>query len=198
MANHHPDYEFIMNPGGPAPKKPLAPMGGGNSTQQRIFIVAGGAIALLVIIVIVMSLITSAGNAGKEEILRVAQQQNEILRISKIGVERAKGTAAKNLAATTSYSMQSDQKALIKAATSGGVAIDTKLIGLGKNAKTDATLTAADQSNQFDEVFVETIQSQLKTYQATLKTAYDNASSDVLKKSLETQYNNAGLLATAK
>ena len=198
MADHHPDYEFIMNPGGPAPKKPLVPMASGNSMKQRIIIVVGGAVALLLVAVIAISIISSAGNAGKEELLKVAQQQNEIIRVSKIGVERARGATAKNLATTTAFSLQSDQTALFKAAKSSGTTIDPKLIGLSKNARTDTALTSADQSNRFDEAFIETIQAQLTNYQASLKSAYDNASNDVLKKSLETQYTNAGLLATAK
>lgn len=188
-------YDFIMNTDH-KPKKPLVPSG--NSKQSRIIIVVVAAFVLIIAVIVVFSLISSAGNAGKDELIKAAQQQSEILRISKLGTDRARGTSAKNLATTTSLSLQSDQTTLLASLKSHGIKLSSKDLALGKNAKTDTILTTAEQSNKFDEVFTQTIQAELVTYQKTLKAAYDKADSNKLKQTLSDEFNHASLLATAK
>lgn len=190
------DYDFIMNAGQKPKKKIVLPSG--NSKQSRILIVVGGVSVLLIAVVFVMSLISSAGNATKAELLKAVQQQAEIVRISTLGIERAKGSTAKNLATTTNLSIMSDQAILTSSLAGQGVKVNPKELAAGKNQKTDAALTAAEQSNKFDEVFVQTLQTELAAYQQTLKSAYDKTSNEKLKSTLSQQFEHAGLLATVK
>lgn len=185
-----PDYDFIVNAKHPA-KKPMLP--GGASKQSRIFIALGGALVLVIVAFIVMTLLSSTGNGDKETLTKAAQQQTEIIRISKIGMEKARDPATKNLATTAALSLQSDQSALLKR-----VKVPAKELALGKNSKTDVTLTTAEQSNRFDEVFTQVLQTELINYQKTIKKAYDNASGKQLKTTLADQYNHANLLASKK
>ncbi len=191
----HNPYQFIVDTEHNK-KKPLVPRG--NSKQSRIFIVVGGVLVLLVIGIIVSMLISNAANAGKADLIKVAQQQAELVRVSELGVTRAQSSSAKNLATTVNLTLQSDQSTLVASLKSAGVKVSTKELALGKNPKTDTALTAAEQANKFDEVFIETIQTQLVTYQKSLKTAYDKADSKKLKQTLSDQFNAAGLLASAK
>jgi hypothetical protein len=191
----HNPYQFIVDTDH-TKKKPLVPTG--NSKQSRIFIVLGGVLLLLIIGIIVSVLISNASNAGKVDLVKVAQKQAELVRVSDLGMQRAQGTSAKNLATTVNLSLQSDQTALVASLKSAGVKVSAKELALGKNPKTDTTLTNAEQANKFDEVFTQTIQAQLLEYQKSLKVAYDKASSKKLKQTLSDQYNTAGLLATAK
>jgi hypothetical protein len=186
----HPDYDFIVN-ANHTPKKSLIP--GGHSKQGRILIVVGGIILLILIASLVMVMLSSAGNGQKETLLKTAQQQAELIRVSKIGVDKARDPAARNLAITTNLSLQSDQAALLS-----HVKLSSKEIALGKNTKTDIDLTSAEQSNRFDEVFTTTLQTELAAYQKTLKTAYDQASSKKLQASLSELYTHAGVLTTKK
>lgn len=190
------EYDFIMNTDHKPKKKVVLPSG--NSKQSRILIVVGGVSLLLIGIVVIMSFISSAGNAGKTELLKAAQQQAEIVRISEIGIDRAKGSTAKNLATTTSFSMQSDQATLTASLSGQGVKVNAKELAASKNQKTDAILTAAEQSNKFDEVFITTLHTELASYQQTLKSAYDKTSSKKLKATLTEQFEHAELLATVK
>lgn len=197
MQSQPTEYDFIMNPGSNKPgKRPLLPAG--NSMKQRIMVVAGGAIILLIIVFVVIALFSSAGNAGKAELTKAAQQQAEIIRISKLGIDKAHASPAKNLATTTNVSMQSDQVILLAALKKQGIKLSPAELAGGKNAKTDATLTAAEQANRFDESFIQTTQTLLAEYQKALKTAFDSSSDAALKEVLSTQFENAGLLATAK
>jgi hypothetical protein len=186
----HPDYDFIVN-ANHKPKKPLLP--GGNSKQGRILIVGGGLMALLIIGVIVMSLISSAGKGNQETLLKAAQEQAELIRVSKIGIDKARDPATLNLAMTTNLSLQSDQAALLK-----HLKTNSKQLALGKNTKTDVAFTNAEQSNRFDEVFTQTIQAELATYQKTLKSAYNGSSGKTLKATLAEQYTHAGVLVGKK
>lgn len=197
MAEHPSDYDFIMNPGSNQPaKRPLLPTG--NSTKQRLLIVAGGAVILLLIVIIVFALFASAGNAGKANLMKAAQQQAEIIRISKLGIDKARDTSAKNLATTANLSMQSDQTILLAALKNQGIKLSPAELAGGKDSKTDATLTSAEQSNRFDETFTQTMQTMLAEYQKVLKTAFDGTDNAKLQQTLSAQFEHAGLLATAK
>jgi hypothetical protein len=198
MAEHHPDYDFIMNQGsGTKPgKSPFAPSG--NSMKQRIIVVAVGAVLLITVASLVMSLLGSAGKAAKADLVLAAQQQAELIRVSKFGVDRARDASTKNLAMTTSVSMQSGQATLIAAMKRQGVSVSPAELAAGKNTRTDAALTNAEQANAFDAAFTEQIKKQLTAYQQTLKRAYDKASDEQLRQVLTQQYDSAGLLIGAE
>lgn len=183
-------YEFITDPAQPA-KKPLI---AADSAKSRILVVLGGLVALLVIGLIVMAIISSLGGGGKEALLKAAQQQAELIRISKIGIERARGAEAKNLATTVSLSLTTDQVELNSVFRSAKVKISNKQLAAGKNQQTDTLLTNAEQANKFDEVFIQTVKSMLVNYQKTLKSAHDATSNAKVKEMLATQFHNAGLL----
>ena len=188
-------YQFITD-AAHKPKKSLLP--GGDSKKGRIIIVASLVLLLLIAGIIIASLISSASKSGQAEVLKAAQQQAELVRISKIGLDRAKSTSARNLAMTTNLSLQSDQATLTASLKGSGVKVNAKSLALGKDPKTDVILNTAEQANRFDEVFIETVQKELTEYQTTLKSAYTKTSSKKLKTALEVQFNNAGLLAKAK
>lgn len=170
----------------------------GSTKKGRIMVVLGGVGVLLVAVLVVSAIISSASNAGKAELISAAQRQAELIRVSKIGLDRAKGSSAKNLATSVNIALLSDQSTMVTTLKGAGVKLAPKDLALGKNPKTDALLTNAEQSNKFDEVFVTTIQTELVAYQKSLKAAYDKTDSKKLQQSLSAQFNTAGLLATAK
>lgn len=186
-----PQTPYFMQHPGKAPKAPL-------SKKGRILLVAGGATVLLIVALVLMAIINSAGSAGRENLITAAQQQAELIRISKLGQDRARDTAAKNLAVTVNLSLQSDQTALLAELKKQGVKMDAKKLALGKKASTDTLLTNAEQSNKFDDVFIQTMQAQLKQYQQTLNTAYGSTDKAKLQTLLKQQYVNAQLLASSK
>jgi hypothetical protein len=191
-SGHQPgQYDFLFQP---PPKKSRLSLNL-NSTKQRILVVVGGGVLLLFSMVLVFSLLSGAGSGNKEELLGVAQRQSELIRIATIGTQKARSTTAKNLAVTTYLSLTSDQKTLTSAMSPKP---STKQLALGKNAETDQLLTAAEQNNKFDEVFITEIQQELIAYQQSVKKAYDNASGNKLKQILAAEYKNASVLAGVK
>lgn len=186
------NYDFIVNPDS-KPSKPLLP--GGDSMKGRIIIVVGGLIAFIIVALIAITLLSSGGKENRAQLVKLAQAQAEIVRVSTLGTERARSSASQNLAITTSLTLQSDSAQLLAALDKQGIKISKKDLAAGKDAKTDAALTAAEQSNQFDTIFIQTIQAMLVTYQKDMQAAYEASKSKNLKAVLEQQFSNAAILA---
>jgi hypothetical protein len=183
-------YDFILNPQ-QAPKKSLLPSG----KQGRIMVVAGGAAVLLIIALLLGSILSSAGKENVENLVIAAKQQNELIRVAEIGSSKARGQAAKNIAITTKLSLQSQQAAMLDALKTQGRKLTPKDLAASQNPKTDQLLTQAEQSNKFDEVFIDTMQTSLTNYQKAVQKAYDGATSRKLKAALADQYKSANTLA---
>jgi flagellar basal body-associated protein FliL len=187
-------YDFIFNPNQQVkPGKNGLP--GGGSKKSRMLIVGGAAVVLIIIASLVVSFLGSAGKADTENLVIAAKQQTELIRVADIGIKDAKTQAAKNIAVTTKLSLESKQSAMLAAIKSQGRKLSTKELSSGRSAKTDQLLTDAKQNNRFDEVFIETMESSLKTYQVSVKKAYDGATSKKLKDALTDQYKSANILA---
>ncbi len=186
-------YDFLNEP---TQKKSLF---GGGDKKKHILVVAIGGVIVLAIIALIVALVFGGAPSNKEELLSIAKQQNELIRVADIGVQKSRDSQAKALAITTKLTLTTDQQPLLSALKSQKVKISTKDLTTGKDSKNDELLTAAEQANRFDEVFIELIQSKLTTYQKSLKAAYDNpATGKKLKSTLSEQYKNASLIINAK
>jgi hypothetical protein len=187
-------YEFLQEQ--QKQKRPLIP--GGNSKKTRIIIVAAGAALLLIVGMILLAVLSSAGGGNKQDLLKAAQEQQELIRVSTIGVQKARDPAVLNRAITTQLTLQSDQAQLLAIAKKQGFKFSQKDLNLGKQAKTDALLKSAEQANRFDETFNAELLSELSNYQTTLKKIYDNAPDKAAKDNLAQQFNHVNLLAPPK
>ncbi len=187
-------YDFLTAPL-PDSGKGMAP----GDKKRRIIVVAIGGSILLMLIIVIFSLVVGSGPSNKVELLNLAKQQNELIRVAEIGAQKSREAQAKNLAVITKLSLTTDQQPLINALKAQQLKIGPNDLAGGKNPKTDEALTAAEQANRFDEVFLETMQSQLTIYQKALKQAYNNpATGKKLKATLDTQYRNASLIINVK
>lgn len=189
-------YDFIMNPQ-QAPKKRLLPGGGGSKTRRVVTVAAGGGL-LLVILLIGFSLLFGGGGDNTEDLVAVAQQQTELIRISDQGLSRARGREAVNLAITTKYALTTEQQPLLKAIKGQGRKLGAQELGALKSSATDQKLTEADQNNKFDEVFIETLQTGIVKYQGSLKKAFDGTANRTIKQTLSGAYTNAKTLFPPK
>lgn len=183
-------YSFITDPGKPVKKK-LLPSGG--TKQGRIMIVVGGILGLAVIAVIVIAVINSLGNAQKQEWLTLAQQQQELIRISDIGSTKAKDRETKNIATTTRLSLTSSQPFINTLAKRNGAVFTSKTLTTGKDSRVDAQLTTAEQTNRFDSVFLQVLNQKLLAYEKQLNKLEQGASGNT-KASLAAAAANARLL----
>lgn len=186
-------YEFIMDKG--------APRGGGglsSSTKGRIMMVAIGAGILLMVAAILMSTVFKSKDTLTPQLTSLVQQQQEIIRVSAIGAKQAHSSAALNFALTTQLSMQADQARVINLLKTGKHKVSEGVLNAGKDVKTDQALNLANQNNSFDDAFTKELQTELKDYQTTLKSAYSIASSTTSKQVLSVLYAHVNTLLQDK
>jgi hypothetical protein len=169
--------------------------GGGSSTKSRILVVAGG-VGVLLLIGTLVSLFLSRGNvAKKEQLTSIAKQQNELVRIADVGAKKARAQDAKNLAITTKLGLATEQKNLQAALKTQGVKVSSGALDQAKKKRHDSALTVAEQTNRFDEAFLEIMRADLATYQKSLKAARAQASTKKFRDAMTIQYQKASILA---
>lgn len=149
---------------------------------------------LITIIIIVITLLGSAGSESRNDYQNLVQQHAEILRISTVGVEKARGADAKNLAITAKLSLQTLQADVNGIAGKAGASVDPETLALGADPETDTLLTAAEQDNRFDETFAAKLTELLNEYRQTAQRLYDQSSNTETKSILEQTYNASGQL----
>ncbi len=184
-------YDFIFSPNQYA-KKSLFP--GGGSKKSRIIVAAVAALVLIFLIMTVIGFLNSAAKGDTASLVSAAKQQQELIRISKIGIQKARTQDAKNIAVTTLLALESEQDDMKTAIEAAGLKANSVLKSSG-NAKTDQILTTAEQNNRFDEEFLKVMKDSLTNYQKAVKSAYDGATSKKLKTALTKQYESANTLA---
>jgi hypothetical protein len=185
-------YAFIMNNGVPQPTGKFN-LPKGNSTLQRALIFGGGFLLLIIVGSMALSVL-SGGNGHNEQLLTLAQEQTEIVRIADLAQnERAvRSSTTQNLASSTSLSVNTSKLqtlALIKGKKPG-----EKTLGLKHSSKTDSLLTDAASNNEYDQVFTDTLTTKLKAYQGDIKKLYAGNKSQKEKAVLETAYNGTVIL----
>jgi hypothetical protein len=161
-------FDFIMN-NGQKQKKSLLPSG--NPKQRLIILIVGGLSAVVLILVLFVA-IFSGGSSGTDQVLALAQKQNEIIRISGTGNTKAGGTEAKKLAALTSSTIISDQKTTVAYLAKQGKKVSAKELARTANVTTDNELTAAERNGRFDEIFSRIMLEQLKDYKLSMQSSY--------------------------
>lgn len=165
-ANGHNPYEFIMNDKSPKKTGLLPPIG---SKTGRIAVVVVGLVIILIVGLIIWSMLASSGKGDQKLHLNLSQQQNELIRVAKIGVDKAKSSEVKNLSTITAQSLTSDSVVLANIQKKQGIKLDKKEVALGKNKKNDTALTEAEQKNMFDEVLSQILVRDLVAYQKSLR-----------------------------
>lgn len=188
-------YDFIMNPGSSQQKASRLPT---NPKTKRLLAILFLLAIVVIATIVLISIFSSVDKSAKADWATALQQQTEIIRVSEIGVKKAKDSDAKNLAITTQLSLASSQPTLSSLANKSGVKLDSKQLKAGQDDKTDLRLTQAEQTNQFDSVFNQTLKAQLADYQLTIKRLYEASESQATRLQLNSIYQSAGLLITSK
>lgn len=187
--NNQNPYEFIFN----EQQTPKTSSLGGGSLKNRILLVAGGGIVLIIILIILSSFLGGSDNST-QLLTSLAQEQTEIIRVATIGTTKSIDSKARNLAQTTVSSISSSQQQTLDILLKRNVKLGIKQLALKMDSKTDKQLESASLNNSFDATFILVMQTQLKTYQANVKKAFDSTSSKSQKKLLTDSYNGVNIL----
>ncbi len=161
--------------------------------KTRIKMVAIGSSLLLLLAVIVGAIIFSNDEGLQSSLTRVAQRQNEVIRIAEIGEDKARAQEVLNASIVIKASLKSSQNQVSAALANEGGSPSRAILRQLESEQTTRELNAAEQANRFDEVYLEIMQSELLSYMASLEASYTHASGNN-RKLIDNLYREAGLL----
>lgn len=183
-------FDFIMNPGQPQ-KKSLIPLPGGS--KAKMIVLGLGITTIVIILLVVIMSIFSSSDPAVESLVKITQQQNEIIRIADDGNRKAGNEDAKKLATMSYMTITTDQKEIVGYLAKQKRKVKDKELSLLTDKKTDSDLAAASSNGRYDEVFNRILKQKLTEYQASLKGSYDNIG-DKGKAVLSKSYDNVTLI----
>src|SRR5206468_2820849 len=164
-----PDYSFLTEPT-PAPGSKLP---GSGSMLGRVIVLAVGLILLLIIFNVVKGLL--AGPSPMPYYVTTAEDQAELLHLVTGATEQHDiSTPNKNFALTTHLTMNTHQANTMQYLSINHRKVDKKTLALKLSASTDAALSEAEASQNFNEAFHDTMKTQLQSYQHDLQIAYSH------------------------
>lgn len=185
----NPQYDFILKDN-QQPKKGL-----GLPRLNLPKPVAIGLAVLMGLIVIVLASSLLFGNKGSkyQSLTDLANQEQEIIRVTALAQPQLSDPATQALAATTEASVSSDQAQIIKYLKAHKVKVDTKKLTKYLNKATDSQFQTASQNNTSDKVFIFYLKSNLASYKAKLSSSYQSVPASA-KSILSSAYTNASTL----
>ena len=155
-------------------------------------VVTGFALGLIVIAFIIIGVLS--GGSSTPNLLKVAQDQTEIIRISSLAARQNVSTSTSQFAVTANSSVGSAQTALLAFLKANGVKYSQKQLSLGHSATTDQQLTTAAAASLYDQTFNAVMKMQLQKYSADLKSAYNENKGSKLRTLLNTDYKGSQIL----
>lgn len=181
-------FDFIMNPQTP-PKKSLIP---GGPKVKMLLMGLGIATILVIVLAIAMSMF-STGDDTIKALVKISQQQNEIIRIAADGSKKAGNEKTKKLATITVSTVTTDQKNIINYLAKQKRKVKSKELTLLTNKKNDKELATATSNGRYDEVFTQILITLLSEYQTNLQNTHKTAG-EKGKVILEKSFDNVTLI----
>ncbi len=192
--NFNPEqFDFITNP--VQPKRPglFSP---GGSKERKLMLIAGG-LGVLTVVILLFAVLFGGNGSDADKLIVLAQKQQEIIRVAGLSDSKNSTNETQNFAQTSLLTVSSQQQGLI-AQIKKTKKVSTATLGRAKNTKTDDTLNAAKSNGRFDDIFVETLKSELAKYQESVKSTYDSISDSTSKELLNNDYDDISLLLGTK
>jgi hypothetical protein len=186
-------YDFIVNAGKSGPST-LLPSVNNSSLKTRLLVAGTGVLVLIILFWVFMALISGSSNSNITPLISLAQQQNEIARVSAESAQDAVLQPTQTFAITTSLSLLSEQRSFLTYLRSLGSVPTSSILQATRNSKTDVTLKTSQGNGNYDQTYISITQSELASYEHNLKQAF--AATKIVKERqlLEVAYQQAQLL----
>ncbi len=181
-------YEFILNPAN-QPKQPIK-----LSSKQRILTIAGGGIVLLIIIIAFYSAVLNKKPNVTAEV-SLEQQQYQLISISTQARSQANQQVTKNLAATVTAGLTTNQQQLTSYLSKKGIKISSKQLGAGLSASVTKQLQSAKNASDYDIEYVQITQNLLTKYTQGLDQTLGVTQASAERQVLQTSIAAAQLLS---
>lgn len=188
----HERYDFFLKDPQPT-KRTIVPLGHGSSFGRSLLMLVGGAVAVFIVFALVLN-IFFARKLDVKTLTQITQQQQEIARIADLAELNATSQDVQNLAVTSELATQTSQFQLLDYLTTKHHVIKTDTLQATQSKTTDSKLTSAQQTGNYNSVYLDTLDSQLASYQTKLSQVYKATKVTSLKKILQANYAAAGKL----
>jgi hypothetical protein len=186
-------YDFIVNAGKRGPVT-ILPSVNNSSLKTRLLVAGAGALVLIVLFWVFIALISSSSSSSTAPLISLAQQQNEIARVSTESAQDAVLPTTQTFAITTSLSLLSEQRAFLAYLRSLGSVPASSILQATRNSKTDATLKSALSNGNYDQAYIAITQSELASYEHNLKQVFADTKVVKERQLLQVAYQQAQLL----
>ncbi|MGB4759453.1 MAG: hypothetical protein WBP26_05355 [Candidatus Saccharimonadales bacterium] len=187
-------YGFIMSPKPVTPKKSPLILGPGDSFLKKIALIVGAAMVGLILIIIGANLFLGGKDDTTAMLLSIAQDQQEMIRVSSSTGNLVNATELKNFDVTAQATLASDQQKIIAHISANGGKIGDKTLGLKHDPATDTLLATAKSTNTLDASYAQIMEIQLTTYRDDIKVTFESTSDENLKQVLRSAYASSDLL----
>ena len=165
------EYDFISSTSN-APQA-TNPLSGGN-TFKKVFVI----LALLVIVLIVFMIGKSllGGKSNAPQLLAVAQNQQQVILLSKNALEvPGLSNENRNFATTAKLTVGSDQKIILTYLAKKKIKTSDELLNKNIDAEANKKLTTSIDNNTYNETFKTVMKEKLQLYQDSLVPAYKSS-----------------------
>ena len=143
-------------------------MGGGGPKDRKLISVVF-VLVVIVLVVIAYSVFQNLTGKNYSSYLSLVAKQTELARIADIGANKARTGSVKNYAATIRAISQSEKAETIAFLKKKNQKITEKALLASKDTATDKSLALAEQTSNYDEKFISTINSLVLEYQKSVK-----------------------------
>jgi len=186
-------YDFIVNYDKQKQPKRLVNVNN-SSLKNRLLVALGGGLLLILVAWILIALLSNSSQSPTAPLISIAQQQNELARVSLEAVQNASTQPTKNFAMTANLSLQSEQQTLLAFLHNLGSNPTSSVLQATLNTKTDSTLKAALNTGAYDQTYVSIARLELSSYEYALQQAFASTKNLQEKQLLSTIYTQAQLL----
>jgi len=177
-------YDFILNPQQQPPQRRFKL--GKENLAMTIAVLVGGTLLFMIIVTLLLNIFTSGGS-NKDDLISLAQTQNELIRVSSNAVPAATQQTTKNLAVTVQFTLTTQQQQILDILANSGTKLKKKQLALKQNGETDQKLANAKATSTFDSTFAQLMQEELESYANTIK-QFGNKTTSQTQRDLATDY----------
>ena len=165
-------YDYLLNPA-VAPKKSTAFGGGKPNKLVMVLFVLG----ILVLVIVAYSVFSSLTKKSYTSVIDLAERQNEIVRISELGIAKAHDPATLIYVSTIRNVTYSERTATLAFLAKKNNALSPKQLVLKQDSSIDKALTTAEQDNTYDQTLLEKLNVLIASYQRAEKNVTDYSGS---------------------
>ncbi|QQS20275.1 hypothetical protein IPL85_02400 [Candidatus Saccharibacteria bacterium] len=182
-------YDFIVNPQGSSHKSSLS----GRSQTKKLLLITVVIASIILVVGMVVVMLLPKGTSSTN-LVGIAQQQQEIVRIAALCERQAATEDTKGFCYTTELSISTSLSQLTEYINDTGADLDLKQMNLKQDPATDKTLDAAKATSTFDAALHKVLTAELETYLSDVQDIYKSTNNQKLRELLRQSFDSGKVL----